>query len=135
MQAGGVDAGRGRGRRWRGQGRQEETPSNSRLGAREGVAVNRVRRGGTDDQKKNPTRSRLKRGGGWGHETKRVAGINKVSCKFHVTLFGCRVGGDVGQLGNRCCRMTVAEQRRFPRECSCERKGRFVLELQVTYQT
>ena len=27
-----------------------------------------------------------------------MAGINKVSCKFHVTLFGCRVGGDVGQL-------------------------------------
>ena len=70
MQAGGVDAGRGRGRRWRGQGRQEETPSNSRLGAREGVAVNRVRRGGTDDKKKNPTRSRLKRGVGLGARDK-----------------------------------------------------------------
>ena len=27
-----------------------------------------------------------------------MAGINKVSCKFHVTLFGCGVGGDMGQL-------------------------------------
>ena len=94
-----VDAGRGGGRCWRGQERQEETPSDSRLGAREGVAVDRVRRGGTDDQKRNPTRSRLKRGvgvGGTRHGG--VAGINKVSCKFHVTSFGCRVGGDVGQL-------------------------------------
>ena len=120
MQAGGVDAGRGRGRRWRGQGRQEETPSNSRLGAREGVAVNRVRRGGTDDKKKNPTRSRLKRGGGWGHETKRVAGINKVSCKFHVTLFGCRVG-DVGQLHGQCTDSEQAVKRstHFGQHLSC----------------
>ena len=96
---GGIDAGRGRGRRWRGQERQEETPSDSCLGAREGVAVDRVRRGGTDDQKRNPSHSRLKRGVGVGGTRQGgVAGINKVSCKFHVTLFGCRVGGDVGQL-------------------------------------
>jgi hypothetical protein len=98
MQARGVDVGRGRGRHWRGQGRQEETPSNSRLGAREGVAVNRVRRGGTDDQKKNPTRSHLKRGVGVGGTRQRGWQESTVSCKFHVTLFGCRVGGDVGQL-------------------------------------
>jgi hypothetical protein len=85
---------RGTGRHWRGQERQEETPSDSRLGAREGVAVDRVQRGGTDDQKRNPTRSRLKRGVGVGGTRQGgVAGINKVSCIFHVTLFGC-----VGQL-------------------------------------
>ena len=64
------------------------------------MAVDRVRRGGTDDQKRNPTHSRLKRGVGVGGTRQGgVAGINKVSCKFHVTLFSCRVGGDVGQLG------------------------------------
>ena len=106
MQAGGIDAARrpgaltrgavhGGGRRWRGQERQEETPSDSRLGAREG--------GGTDDQKRNPTQSRLKRGVGVGGTRQGgVGGINKVSCKFHVTLFGCRVGGDVGQLSSPC---------------------------------
>ena len=99
MQAGGVDAGRGRGRRWRGQGRQEETPSNSRLGAREGVAVDRVRRGGHRRPKKEPHPLAFEaRGGVGGTRQRGVAGINKVSCKFHVTLFGCRVGGDVGQL-------------------------------------
>ena len=97
---GGIDAGCGGGRHWRGQERQEETPSDSHLGAREGVVVDRVRRGGTDDQKRNPSHSRLKRGAGVGGTRQGgVAGINKVSCKFHVTLFGCWVGGDVGQLG------------------------------------
>ena len=61
---GGIDAGRSGGWRWGGQERQEETPSDSRLGAREGVAVDRVRKGGTDDQKRNPSHSRLKRGVG-----------------------------------------------------------------------
>ena len=64
------------------------------------MAVDRVRRGGTDDQKRNPTRSRLKRGVGVGGTRQGGAGINKVSCKFLVTLFGCRVGGDVGQLAS-----------------------------------
>ena len=60
--------------------------------------------GGTDDQKRNPTQSRLKRGVGVrGTRKGGVAGINKVSCKFHVTLFGCRVGGDVGQLASWNC--------------------------------
>ena len=122
MQAGGIDAARrpgaltrgavrGGGRRWRGQERQEETPSDSRLGAREGVAVDRVRRGGgTDDQKRNPTQSRLKRGVGVGGTRQGgVAGINKVSCKLHVTLFGCRVGGDVGQL-EKCSNRSGADE-------------------------
>ena len=57
--------------------------------------------GGTDDQKRNPTQSRLKRGVGVGGTRQGgVAGINKVSCKLHMTLFGCRVGGDVGQLSD-----------------------------------
>ena len=34
---GGIDAGHGGGRHWRGQERQEETPSNSHLGARVGL--------------------------------------------------------------------------------------------------
>ena len=66
QQSEGVDRqGRGAGRRWGGRKRQEGTSSDSRLGAREGVAVDRVRRGGrggTDNQKRSPTRSRLKRG-------------------------------------------------------------------------
>ena len=62
--------------------------------------VDRVWRGGTDDQKRNPSHLHLKRGVGVGGTRQGgVAGINKVSCKFHVTLFGCQVGGDVGQLG------------------------------------
>ena len=100
MQAGGVDAGRGRGRRWRGQGRQEETPSNSRLGAREGVAVDRVRRGGHRRPKKKPYPLAFEARGVGGTRQGGVAGINKVSCKLHMTLFGCRVGGDVGQLSD-----------------------------------
>ena len=100
QQSEGIDRqGRGARRRWGGRKRQEGTPSDSRLGAREGVAVDRVRRGGHRRPKKKPHPVAFEaRGGGWGHETKRVAGINKVSCKFHVSLFGCRVGGDVGQL-------------------------------------
>ena len=69
-QAGGIDAARrpgaltrgavhGGGRRWRGQERQEETPSDSRLGAREGVAVDRVRRGGAPTTKKETPPSRV----------------------------------------------------------------------------
>ena len=54
--------------------------------------------GGAPTTKKetSPTRV-LSEGRGLGARDKEVAGINKVSCKFHVTLFGCRVG-DVGQL-------------------------------------
>ena len=111
-QAGGIDAARrpgaltrgtvhGGGRRWRGQERQEETPSDSRLGAREGVAVDRVRRGGHRRPKKKPHPLAFEaRGGVGGTRQGGAAGINKVSCKFHVTLFGCRVGGDVGQLSS-----------------------------------
>jgi hypothetical protein len=48
QQSEGVDRqGRGAGRRWGGgRKRQEGTPSDSRLGAREQAAVDRVRRGG-----------------------------------------------------------------------------------------
>ena len=48
----------GRGRHWRGQERQEETPSDLCLGAREGVAVDRVWRGGALTTKKETPPSR-----------------------------------------------------------------------------
>ena len=82
-QAGGIDAAhrpgaltRGvvhsGGRRWRGQERQEENPSDSHLGAREGVAVDRVRRGGHRRPKEKPHPLVFEaRGGGWRHETRR----------------------------------------------------------------